>query len=229
MLDIDSLSTFCGLSNGFVVTWYDQSGTGKNATQATLSSQPKIYDSTNGVITVNNFPSIEFDGSNDVLISPNITSGTTARSSFGITKIKVPSPTTGGNPLYSYNSTTAGTGGNWTINLEASSLAVRVGGNSTYSYIRPPGVDLDLITTMLDTNQDTASVQNWQNGNFLPKIQTTSNASINTANQNSLIGGYSQVVVFINGYISELIFYNIYQFVNRDSIENNIISYYNII
>ena len=34
-LDTTALATFCGSSNGFVVTWMDQSGNARNATQST--------------------------------------------------------------------------------------------------------------------------------------------------------------------------------------------------
>jgi len=37
-----TLTTFTGANDGFVVTWYDQSGTGSNATQSTAGNQPKL-------------------------------------------------------------------------------------------------------------------------------------------------------------------------------------------
>ena len=46
-LDTTALLAFVGTGgtdNGFVTTWYDQSGNGKNATNATASAQPKIVD-----------------------------------------------------------------------------------------------------------------------------------------------------------------------------------------
>ena len=33
-----------------VTTWFDQSGSGNNATQGTSANRPKIYDGTTGVI-----------------------------------------------------------------------------------------------------------------------------------------------------------------------------------
>jgi len=57
-----SLATFCGAGNGFVRTWYDQSGNGRNLTQTTQSAQPKIYDSSTGLITENSKPAIAFAG-----------------------------------------------------------------------------------------------------------------------------------------------------------------------
>ncbi len=47
-LDTSALATFCAGTDGFVKTWYDQSGNGNDATQGTTASQPKIYDSVTG-------------------------------------------------------------------------------------------------------------------------------------------------------------------------------------
>jgi hypothetical protein len=44
-LDTASLLAFCGAGNGFVTTWYDQSGNANNATQATASQQCQIVSS----------------------------------------------------------------------------------------------------------------------------------------------------------------------------------------
>jgi len=59
-LDTTTLSTFCSGTNGFVTTWYDQSGNGYDATQTTAANQPQIYDSVSGVITQGTKSSIDF-------------------------------------------------------------------------------------------------------------------------------------------------------------------------
>lgn len=41
-LDTAALLAFCGSGDGFVSKWYDQSGLGQDATQATASQQPQI-------------------------------------------------------------------------------------------------------------------------------------------------------------------------------------------
>ncbi len=66
-LDTDTLNTFCSGTNGFVATWYDQSGNGYDSTNATASEQPKIYDASTGVILENGKPSLSFDGVDDGL------------------------------------------------------------------------------------------------------------------------------------------------------------------
>jgi hypothetical protein len=53
VLDTSTLSTFCSGTNGFVKVWYDQSN-GIDATQATTSQQPKIYDASTGVLLGDN-------------------------------------------------------------------------------------------------------------------------------------------------------------------------------
>ena len=54
------LAAFCGSSDGFVKTWYCQSGNANDATQTTAANQPKIYDSSTGVVTRNGKPFVMF-------------------------------------------------------------------------------------------------------------------------------------------------------------------------
>ncbi len=70
VLDTASLLTFCGAGNGFVTTWYDQSGNGLNITNTTAANQPQIVTS-GAMITENSKPTILFDGSNDSLFRAN--------------------------------------------------------------------------------------------------------------------------------------------------------------
>lgn len=59
-----TLASFCGVSNGFITSWYNQGslGVSGDATQPTLTNQPKIYDGTTGVVLDHNGkPSIYFN------------------------------------------------------------------------------------------------------------------------------------------------------------------------
>jgi hypothetical protein len=58
-LNQSALTTFVGANNGFVVTWYDQSGNSKNATQTTAANQPQIVSS-GVVILTNTKPALKF-------------------------------------------------------------------------------------------------------------------------------------------------------------------------
>jgi len=67
-LDTASLLTFCGAGNGFVTTWYDQSGNAKNSTQTIALQQPRIVNA--GTIdSVNSKTAILGDGANDTLLN----------------------------------------------------------------------------------------------------------------------------------------------------------------
>jgi len=62
-LDTAAIASHCGVNNGYVRYWYDQStaggtGSGNDAGQATAASQHKIYDGT-AVITKNGKPMID--------------------------------------------------------------------------------------------------------------------------------------------------------------------------
>ncbi len=59
-LDTVALKTFVGTNDGFVTTWYDQSGHGRNATQTNVNLQPQMVVA--GVIQrKSNVPSIYFN------------------------------------------------------------------------------------------------------------------------------------------------------------------------
>lgn len=81
VLDTASLLTFVGAGNGFMTTWYDQSGNGNNVSQAAGVQQPTIVAS--GVLNTRNGKTMTFfDGSNDALVSGSIFAGTFANSSI---------------------------------------------------------------------------------------------------------------------------------------------------
>jgi len=53
-LDTSALATFCAGTNGYIRTWYDQSGNGNDFSQTTNGLQALIYDSTAGTVTNSN-------------------------------------------------------------------------------------------------------------------------------------------------------------------------------
>lgn len=86
-LDTSALTAFCTGTNGFVTTWYDQSGNSQNVIQATAVSQPQIVAS-GSVILEGGFPAVKFDGSNDFLNGGTILNpGGKNLVTFAITKI----------------------------------------------------------------------------------------------------------------------------------------------
>ena len=62
-----TLEAFCGVGDGFVSTWYDQSGNGNDATQATTTAQPKIVSAGALVTDAQGNAALKFDGNDDYL------------------------------------------------------------------------------------------------------------------------------------------------------------------
>ena len=61
-----TLGDFCAGTNGAIVTWYDQSGLARHATQGTTGAQPLLVQ--NGqLVTRNGRPALLFDGVDDFL------------------------------------------------------------------------------------------------------------------------------------------------------------------
>jgi len=60
VLDTASLLTFTGANNGFVTTWYDQSGSGLNLTQTTAAKQPQIVSSGVVITGSGSKPALDF-------------------------------------------------------------------------------------------------------------------------------------------------------------------------
>lgn len=79
-LDTAAIASFVGANSAFVVTWYDQSGNAKDATQATTAKQPRIVNAgTLKVNTYNTKPEIDFTVSSSGLGgSLSITTGSFA-------------------------------------------------------------------------------------------------------------------------------------------------------
>ena len=68
------LVSFCGTGDGFVTTWYDQSGNSNNATQGTAGSQPKIV-SAGSLIKDNDKVGIDFDDASENFLAATSVSG----------------------------------------------------------------------------------------------------------------------------------------------------------
>ena len=68
--------------DGYVTTWYDQSGNKNNAIQTSTGSQPKIVDGVNGILTLNSKPVIKFDGTDDQLSTTSFNNTTNSTGFF---------------------------------------------------------------------------------------------------------------------------------------------------
>lgn len=67
-LDTAALATFVGANDGFVKIFYDQSGNSYDLSQSTTANQPQIVSSGTLITISAGRASMQFDGSNDILI-----------------------------------------------------------------------------------------------------------------------------------------------------------------
>ena len=206
-----TLESFCGAGNGFVETWYDQSGNGNHASQTTASNQPQIVSS-GSVVTENGKPSMEFDGSNDSLNLTQITPNT-EWTMFGIGAKKDPS---GIMTFLGSN--------NGSIN---STLGHSFDGRG---YLNNGTQYRQTNTTYTNTNQTL-----WSGvvASSLPQAIYRNSSLLSTTPVNAAIAqGFNMIGRYNDWYttasISEILLYQSDQSPNRTDIESNINNYYNI-
>jgi len=208
-LDTASIASHCGANNGLVVTWYDQSGNGNNATQSTVGNQPKIYDGTTGVLTRNGKPYIDTRTSGTLPVSSFAGNGT-AGSYFAVTD------TSGGfiDPMFgTYNNGMHGEYGIYLQIVNGGQFSVNAGYPSTSRFI--------LSYTTIDTvNGSEAAIQGATASSF------ASTATIVRLGGISVRG--TSGVKYTGGFMYEIVFYDSNQSANRTGIETNINSYFNI-
>jgi hypothetical protein len=212
-LDTAALKSFCSTNSGFVTTWYDQSGNGRNSIQATASAQPRIVNA--GTIERKSGKvGIIFDGSNDFLDGTDITitlGNITAFSVFAANS------TAGTQFIYNVNTDPRRfyipviTGGRFYLGYDGSSTAINVAAANT---------NLNVFSGMANTTNAFARL----NGTNSTTIARSPAAAFSALNR---IGTYASGNSHFNGYISECILYTTYQSAYAD-IETNINSYYGI-
>jgi hypothetical protein len=214
-LDTTALTTFCGAGNGFVTTWYDQSGNANNATQTTQASQPQIVSS--GVIVlINTKPGLSFNGSSYRFNLPTISFSLNSISVIGVIK---------SNNLASNGFAFANPDSNRIyLGFILSSISYFGYGNSATSF------NLGASTT----NQELHELYSGINSNAYKNANSSTQITSSTANENGAdisIGSYGRVGTlanFYNGNIQEIIFYTTNQSSNRTGIETNINTHYAI-
>lgn len=222
VLDEAALTTFCGAGNGFVTTWYDQSGNSINATNSTAANQPQIVSS-GIVIKQNSKPSIQGDGTNYFLTN-NLGSTTVPVSTF-IASIR----TSGTGYAYDWAMGEAG----WATALSAMSSGLEV---STQNFFQWSGgaVHLDGTSTL-----NTFYLKSILNLTSAPRLlfyknnvsQTIGQPSgtISTDGKGTIFGDASaSKAQRFAGKISELIIYKSDQTSNVNAINTNINTHYAI-
>ena len=206
ILDTTTLSTFCSGTNGFVATWYDQSGNGYNATQTTASQQPKIFDGIDGIVLQNGKPSIQFDGDDDQF-EMNSLAGQSRLDTYFVVD------TNDTTYLYPF-------GDNF---------------QSEYGFVSQQGSTSTLLTnnygtpdlyanSVLFTGTTRDDIYNFLNGS---KLVVHQNADTSNWLEYKF-GNYTTVSLSFSGKLQEFIAYNSDESSNRNGIETNINNFYSI-
>jgi len=210
VLDTASLLTFCGAGNGFVTTWYDQSGNANNAIQTTAFNQPQIVSS-GAMITTNGKNSILFDANKLMLLTSSVTAGASSYTSF------VGKRVSSGSRLIGLS--------RWSTN----GYSLYLWSDNNYYYLGKTNSYLSSSSTDTTTNQllltglnNAGTMSMFKNGNT---IASSSNVLVYSTILDS-IGGASGN--FSNSNLQEAIFYNSEQSTNRTGIESNINTFYSI-
>lgn len=210
VLDTASLLSFVGSVDGFVTTWYDQSGNVNNSTQSTASNQFRIVSS----------GTIETDGGKpalNTLTKPplNLTTLTTYKNAITVAKVDTQNlinyiigRSNGGTNGLFYNGTLGGVDG--------------LGGFDGSNVRTISGEDLNrhlgwyqMKSSNLYVSKDGAS--------------ETNTGSFNVSLTSDEIGGrVAGTNTYFQGKLQEIILYNVDNSANKTSIESQINTFYGI-
>lgn len=240
---IDNVSFIPTNVDGFVTTWYDQSGNGNNATQATAANQPKIVSS-GSLITQGSKAAMELDGVNDCLVTSQnnpftFTGGVSIihasyknSTSYDLYETIVSAGTAGDNPSNGTKSLGFGYGNSATS--PRPTIATDIWQPSGIQYDGTVGTNerhlIGIYISNWSTHRSTGLSNLRLNGSDLA---TKSYGAQNPTSLNTnpiKIGVFDQILPqsFFGGSLQEVIIYASDQSAKRTGIEANINDYYNI-
>lgn len=228
-LDTIALSSFVGSGNGFVTTWYDQSGSLRDITQSTATNQPKIVNA-GSIYRLNGLPSVYFYDNflfSSVLTMPiNNVTNTTVSSSFttdslGWGGVNYQSVLSFGGLSDYMGYATYYTYSNGQFEFNSESRFSNWNGQKT-------STSLNKVNLSFNYHGYT-QILSWLNSNSFGS-STFSNTNLSTQ-QYLTIGSRwhgSGFYFHLRGYVSEAIIWNNDKTSNRTQIESNINTYYSV-
>jgi len=206
-----TLATWVGAGNdGFVRTWYDQSGNNKNAHQTTTSNQPVLVQ--NGVVlTKNGDPNINFTGNQRFL---DISISYTGYGIFAVYELITLNDL--GFNIFISSGGTLGAGARPTLKLYDGNGVFNANAANNTVALEERLLFTSIVTTSYGGNL-------YKNGSLIStQAGTPASASI------LVIGDRGEAFSGDSHSISELIFYTTNQSTNRAAIEANINAHYSI-
>jgi hypothetical protein len=224
-LDTSALTTFCSGTNGFVTTWYDQSGNGRNAINTTAANQPQIVSS-GSVLTLtgtgSSKPCMLFDGTNDFLdLSTTLPIATGDKFSIYQLEKKTSTSTIG---IWITGGATSSASPFSPVHYSNQNLFMNTkfnAGTSGYRFGGTLAANYNLISGYMKDSDTTSDAYV---NNSLYTFTTTANEARGTAFNR--IGG--RVTEFSGTSTQEMIVYLLDQSANNTAINTNINTYYGI-
>jgi hypothetical protein len=209
-LDVATLESFCSGTDGFVTTWYDQSGNGRNATQATAANQPRIVTA-GSVITEGGKPAVDHQRTTTLNIAINLNVGKTY-SIYGVVKFDLQGNEIIGSSQGGYSYAIYADATN---NYHSASNAF---GSSNGVF----GLNFALLSVYRDNS---TTINQYKNSSILGASFTMNNN--NDFNFRSL-SGEQDILYNLDGKLSEAIIYSTNQISNQSGLEGNIKNYYGL-
>lgn len=232
VLDTASLLAFVGAVNGFVTTFYDQSGNGKNMVQSTAVNQPQIISS-GSVLTLNSKPTIRHNKANNQHwnnstinvvnnASFNWVGGYTGSLTFWSMLFGVGNQS--GTQGYAYVPLAYQTANDWNANNSV------IWGNGYNSGTTPKAISLGTNLYPLNTQKTTLGIL----GPTTSQIYINGSAISQSVTRTSNIGNYTSMALGTNpslsegfpGDIQEFILWGTNQNSNASGINSNTNSYW---
>ena len=215
-LDTISLSSFVGTGDGFVTTWYDQSGNGNNATQTTAANQPQIV-SAGSVITMSNKPSVKFTTSN---MSFTQIAGVSGLDIFVVSNF---TDVTGGGQNWNIMSPIlAETGGNaqdFVLGAKGSKMAIWAENNNSIFLQTTATISINTPYIYNGYGSSTSVGVGFNGGNYVTGAGRRNDLIVRALGKNS-------TSMQFYGNLSEVVVYNSLQTANRSGINTNLNTYY---
>jgi hypothetical protein len=212
-----SLATWVGAgNNGFVRTWYDQSGNNRHATQTTTANQPQIVSS-GALVQTNSKPALDFDGTSQRFDIPTIAFNMNALSVNIVSKADASTSQLGfaspdNNRLY-------------VPFLSSGSYYVGYAGTfSTFSF----GSSSITSQYLVQFNAGGSTANAWRNA--IASTAVSSNSAVEGGSNISL-GSYKKGATsanFWDGTIQEVLFYTSDQTSSQSGVASNINAHYAI-
>ena len=233
-----ALVSFVGSGNdGFVATWYDQSGNGNNLTQATASNQPTIV--TSGAInTRNSQPIIKFIQANSTVLHTANANMMPTGSSLAVTIFHAMHiDASSGNRIGVFGHNNGGNNAatnKYRFGSQSSrKVLVKFADASSTQVTLQSGLytnDTDsILTYQFALNGGAASFKAFNNGSSVTDISgSTADQSYSPQADKLVLGARSTADNFSDSEFFEIIAYSSDQLSNRSAIETNMNSHYSI-